>query len=111
MRRFVFSGEASTVFAMHKPVAPAAAAATGGAGKGQAQPGATTPPSPTSNSADLVLFELATRNELTLGNVADFAFDKKGQWLAMTIDTRDQLSNGVQLRNMNTAALFQPRRG
>ena len=52
-----------------------------------------------------MLYELATGNELTLGNVADYVFDKKGQWLAMTIDAHDQSNNGLQIRNMATAAL------
>src|SRR5262249_33728319 len=56
--------------------------------------------------SDLTLRELATGAELTLGNVGDWAFDKKGKWLALTIDTRDQAGNGVQLRDMTTAALI-----
>jgi dipeptidyl aminopeptidase/acylaminoacyl peptidase len=93
--------------ALHKTAAPAAAAA-GPAGKGPAagQPaGPAAQAAPASNGTDLVLHELINDNELTLGNVGDFAFDKKGQWLAMTIDSRDQANNGVQLRNMTTAAL------
>jgi dipeptidyl aminopeptidase/acylaminoacyl peptidase len=54
---------------------------------------------------DLALRELATGAELTLGNVGDWAFDRKGKWLALTIHTRDQAGNGVQLRDMTTAAL------
>src|SRR5262249_57831096 len=62
---------------------------------------------PPGNGSDLILRELATGSDLTLGNVADFAFDKKGQWLALTIDTQGQTGNGIQLRNMKTAALHQ----
>jgi dipeptidyl aminopeptidase/acylaminoacyl peptidase len=49
---------------------------------------------------------LASGNALTLGNVSEFAFDKKGNWLALAIDTRDRFGNGIQLRNMANAALL-----
>jgi dipeptidyl aminopeptidase/acylaminoacyl peptidase len=98
MRRFLFSGEAATHLALHKAAAPPSA----GAPKGPAS----TPPEPQrSSGTDLVLHELATGTDLTLGNVGEFTFDKKGHWLALTVDTRDQFGNGVQLRNMATAAL------
>jgi dienelactone hydrolase len=104
VRRFGFSGETVTHLALHKTFAPAAAPAAGGKGPaGGGQPAA--PAAPASTGTDLVLYELATGNELTLGNVADYVFDKKGQWLAMTIDAHDQSNNALQLRNMATAAL------
>jgi dienelactone hydrolase len=81
-RRFVFSG-GSDFLALHRT--PAQEGGTGG--------------------ADLILRELATGKELALGNVSDFAFDKKGRWLALVIDARDQIGNGVQLRNLKTGAL------
>ena len=39
---------------------------------------------------------------VNVGNVAEFGFDDSGDWLAYTIDARDQIGNGVQLRNMRT---------
>ena len=39
---------------------------------------------------------------MNVGNVAEFGFDDSGDWLAYTIDARDQIGNGVQLRNMRT---------
>ena len=107
IRRFVFSGEAATHLALHKtPTADGADAAPGpapaqkgGKGKGPAAGPAR------SAGSDLILHELAGGNELTLGNVAEFAFDKKGRWLALAIDTRDQFGNGIQLRDMTNAAL------
>ena len=39
---------------------------------------------------------------MNIGNVAEFGFDDSGEWLAYTIDARDQIGNGVQLRNMRT---------
>jgi dipeptidyl aminopeptidase/acylaminoacyl peptidase len=95
MSRFAFAGEAGNVLAVHKPAtAP--------------PPGETTPSvRKPGRGSDLVLRDLATGKELTLGNVAEFAFDKKGDWLAMLIDAHGQVGNGVQLRNMKTAALHQ----
>src|ERR1035441_6288613 len=42
---------------------------------------------------------------LNLGNVGEFAFDKKGDWLACLVDARDKAGNGVLLRNMATGSL------
>ncbi|MBL8239302.1 MAG: S9 family peptidase [Bryobacterales bacterium] len=56
--------------------------------------------------ADLILRELATGDELNTGNVAEFAFDKKGDWLAFIADASDMAGNGVQLRNMETGAVM-----
>jgi dienelactone hydrolase len=39
---------------------------------------------------------------VNVGNVAEFAFDDSGEYLAYTIDARDRLGNGVQVRNMTT---------
>ncbi|MBD3414790.1 MAG: prolyl oligopeptidase family serine peptidase [Candidatus Aminicenantes bacterium] len=55
---------------------------------------------------DLVLQNLETSSQLNLGNVAEFAFDKKGRWLATIIDTKGQIGNGVQIRNMKTGAIL-----
>jgi dipeptidyl aminopeptidase/acylaminoacyl peptidase len=106
VRRFVFSGEAATHLALQKAPAtsPTAGAATGPAPVPPIGPRPATPPE-RSGGADLVLRDLANGSELTLGNVAEFAFDKKGRWLALAIDAKDGLGNGVQLRDMTNAAL------
>jgi dipeptidyl aminopeptidase/acylaminoacyl peptidase len=57
------------------------------------------------SGSDLILRELATAKDLTFGNVAEFAFDKKGQWLAMIIDAYGQGGNGVAVRNMATGVV------
>jgi dipeptidyl aminopeptidase/acylaminoacyl peptidase len=57
------------------------------------------------SGADLILRELATGKELTIGNVAEFAFDKKGRRLAMIIDAYGQTGNGVELRDMATGVI------
>jgi dipeptidyl aminopeptidase/acylaminoacyl peptidase len=108
VRRFAFSGESATTLALHGYGADAAAALPTGAPAGPpATPpptGATPPDRPT--GSDLVLRELASGNELNVGNVAEFAFDKKGQWLALVIDAQGQHANGVQLRNMATGVVI-----
>ena len=48
---------------------------------------------------------MATGNEMNVGNVSDFAFDKKGNWLAWIIDAQDKMGNGIELRNMSTGAV------
>jgi dipeptidyl aminopeptidase/acylaminoacyl peptidase len=82
--RFAFAGEASNVLAVHKSSAQ-----------------------PPARGGDLILRDLAGGKELTLGNVAEFSFDRKGRFLALVIDAQGQFGNGVQLRNMKTAALQQ----
>jgi dipeptidyl aminopeptidase/acylaminoacyl peptidase len=106
VRRFLFSGEAATHLALHKSPAtsPAAGAATGPTPAPPVGPRPAAPPE-RSGGADLVLRDLANGSELTLGNVAEFAFDKKGRWLALAIDAKDGLGNGVQLRDLPNGTL------
>jgi dipeptidyl aminopeptidase/acylaminoacyl peptidase len=56
--------------------------------------------------ADMILRELATGEDLNTGNVSDFAFDKKGNWLAFISDAAETAGNGIQLRNMETGAVM-----
>ena len=98
MRRFVFAGDAPQWIAMHgysasAPAAPAAPATPA--------PGAT--PAPTaSDAADLILYGLTNATTMNVGNVSEFGFDRLGNFLAYTIDARDQIGNGVQLRDLRT---------
>jgi dipeptidyl aminopeptidase/acylaminoacyl peptidase len=101
IKRFSFSGENAGWVALHKY----------GADSGPAMPPAAAPPAgapvpdkPT--GSDLILRELATGNELNVGNVADFAFNKKGDWLAWTIDASEKSGNGIQARNMTSGAVL-----
>lgn len=89
-RRFAFSGEKAAAIALHRYPAEAAAA---------------TPAADRPAGSDLLLYDLAAASELNLGNVSEFAFDKKGDWLACLIDARDKAGNGVLLRNMSTGSL------
>jgi dipeptidyl aminopeptidase/acylaminoacyl peptidase len=104
IRRFAFAGAAANCLALHKSPAPAGGTTTLGTGQ-PSGPAAAAPER--SSGADLILRDLPSGNELTLGNVSEFAFDKKGEWLALVIDAQGQIGNGVQLRNMKTAALQQ----
>jgi len=65
-----------------------------------------TPEGQKTKGSDLVLRELSSGDELNTGNVAEFAFDKKGNWMAFAIDAAEMAGNGVQLRNMSTGALI-----
>lgn len=57
------------------------------------------------SGSDLILRELANGKELTFGNVSEFAFDKKGRWMAFIIDAMGLTGNGVELRHMETGAV------
>jgi dipeptidyl aminopeptidase/acylaminoacyl peptidase len=96
-RRFAFSGEKATAIAIHRygPEAPPTPPPA---------PGVTPPERPT--GSDLLLHELASGDELNIGNVSDFAFNKAGDWLAWVVDATDKAGNGVVLRNMSTGAVL-----
>jgi dipeptidyl aminopeptidase/acylaminoacyl peptidase len=108
VRRFAFAGERGGWIAFQK-----APATSGGSGGGSAPPAG---PSGASGSgaaaasdrpkgADLILRDLVTGRDLNIGNVAEFAFDKAGRFLALVIDAPDKAGNGVQLRNMESGVV------
>ena len=106
IRRFAFSGDASTWIALQRH--PAQAAGAGGATEGRGASGGAPAPGGAAGAAsdrprgtDLILRELASGQELSVGNVADFTFSKNGNLLAWTIDAQDKVGNGVQLRDMS----------
>jgi dienelactone hydrolase len=108
IRRFAFSGDASTWIALQRQPAqaPGAAGAATPEGRGGAPGGAPTGGAAGAGAADrprgtdLILRELATGQEINVGNVADFTFSRDGKLLAWTIDAQDKVGNGVQLREM-----------
>jgi dipeptidyl aminopeptidase/acylaminoacyl peptidase len=106
VRRFAFNGDKPTWIAMQSyPEAAAPAANAGGAagnGRGGGAPAGGGGAAGRPDGTDLVLYNLSTGDAVNVGNVAEFAFDDSGDWLAYTIDARDQIGNGVQLRNMRT---------
>jgi dipeptidyl aminopeptidase/acylaminoacyl peptidase len=98
VKRFAFSGEQAGWLALHRQGTDAPAPS------GPPAPGAPAVERP--SGSDLILYELASGSQLNLGNVAEFAFDKKGLWLAFIIDAQEKIGNGVQLRNMTSGALL-----
>ncbi len=109
VRRFAFNGDKPTWLAMQSY--PEATAATGDAaatptggrgGRGGAAPNTGGGAAGRAEGTDLVLYNLSTGEISNVGNVAEFGFDDSGDWLAYTIDARDEIGNGVQLRNMRT---------
>jgi dienelactone hydrolase len=104
-RRFVFNGEKSSAIALQRyGPEPAGGGAAAGGGTGAPGAGGGTPPERPAGS-DLLLFELASGSEINVGNVSEFAFDKKGEWLAWVVDAQDKAGNGVELRNMTSGAV------
>jgi dipeptidyl aminopeptidase/acylaminoacyl peptidase len=85
VRSFAFNGELATHLAVL--LAPA---------------GTPTPDGP--RGSDLLLHDLKTGKTQNLGNVAEMALNKRGDWLALAIDAADKAGNGLQLRNLATGA-------
>ncbi|MFO0845593.1 MAG: prolyl oligopeptidase family serine peptidase [Gemmataceae bacterium] len=102
VKRFAFSGVQSNVLALHRAQAAAPTTPSQAPAVGPPAPPATRPA-----GTDLVLRDLTSGKVLTLGNVAEFGFDKEGGKLALLLDTQGQVGNGVQLRDMKSAALHQ----
>jgi acetyl esterase/lipase len=107
IRRFAFSGELAGWIALHRsgdgqaagaPASPFPTPPGPAASGGPAQPDRAT-------GTDLILYELSTGNQLNIGNVSEFAFDKKGNHLALVIDAAEKTGNGIQLRDMATGAV------
>lgn len=99
VRRFTFSGENGGWIALQKygPDAPAGAPGAAAAPPAGA-PGANAARDDRPKGADLLLRELSTGQEINIGNVSEFAFDKHGRYLAWTTDAQDKSGNGVSLR-------------
>ena len=98
VRRFAFAGERAGWLAMQAYPAEGAGNAAGAGNQSGAPAGGASAVAAT----DLLLYNLGTGEMVNVGNVAEFAFDESGEYLAYTIDARDRLGNGVQLRNMTT---------
>jgi dipeptidyl aminopeptidase/acylaminoacyl peptidase len=107
IRRFAFSGERSTAIAMHR-YAPAPATPPGPAPAAPPAQGAVAGRENEDRvqGSDLIVYELKNGLEMNVGNVSDFAFDKKGDWLAWLIDAQDKEGNGIQVRNMATGSVM-----
>jgi dipeptidyl aminopeptidase/acylaminoacyl peptidase len=64
-----------------------------------------TAPASATTGSDLLIRELTTGQQIVIGHVSDFAFDRHGRYLVWTVDTPDKQGNGVQMRDMETAAV------
>jgi dipeptidyl aminopeptidase/acylaminoacyl peptidase len=53
----------------------------------------------------LILRDLKTGSELSIGNVSEFGFNKSGRYLALVIDAAEQVGNGIQIRDMQTGVI------
>ncbi len=99
VKRFSFSGERSAAIALHRygaaTATPPSESTTGNEAKADDK----------QQGSDLVVMELTSGTELSVGNVSDFAFNKVGDRLAWIVDAQDKLGNGVELRNMETGVV------
>jgi dipeptidyl aminopeptidase/acylaminoacyl peptidase len=50
--------------------------------------------------SDLLLRRVEDAATLTLGNVAEYAFNDSGEWLATAVDTEGRVGNGLQIQEM-----------
>ncbi len=110
IRRFNFSSERPEWIALQgyppEGAGTAAAAPGGGGGRGGRGGGAPAEGGATAaGGADVLLYHITTGELFNLGKVGEYAFDDSGTWLAYTMDTSDQVGNGVQLFNLKTNAV------
>jgi dipeptidyl aminopeptidase/acylaminoacyl peptidase len=101
IRSFSFNADAPNWIALqgYGAGAPAQAADAGGGGRGGFPGGGG---SANVQPGDLNLYRIATGEVVNIGNVAEFAFDGDGHYLAYTTETPDMIGNGVQIRNLRT---------
>ena len=78
VRRFAFAGDAPAWFVAHRYAAEG------------------------SQAADLLLVDLRSGVVSTIGSVGEWALEDGGAHLAWTTEARDQVGNGVQVRNLAT---------
>jgi len=88
VRKIAFSGESSTYLAVHRLA-----------------PEAQEKEKDKWNGSDLVLKNLHSGQEIGLGNVSEFAFNKSGRWLAYLVDAQDRSGNGLLLQNLETGGV------
>ena len=100
-KSFSFSGENPRWFAIHmnSPQAGGGAAGRGaGGGRGDADDADSDQPI----GSDMILRDLSNGQQLNVGNVGSYEFNKMGNHLAWTVDTQDQIGNGIQLRDLDS---------
>lgn len=99
IRRFAFSGDNPDWIALQTlpPPRPANSAAPA--------PGRGAAPAEPSPGTDLILRQLATGQQMDIGNVGDFAFNRQGQYLAWTVSSHDRTGNGIEYRDLRTGVV------
>ncbi len=103
IRRFLFNTDTATWVALVGYPAGSGGSATSGAPAGPARGvGGGGGGGGTAGGASVMLYNLRSGELFNLGMIQEFAFDDAGDWLAYTMDTPDQVGNGVQLRNLRT---------
>jgi len=102
VRRFEFSGDNPDWIAFEKYGPEPAAGA--GSGRGNAHRSPEDTPEADPKGSDVILRQLSTGAEYNLGHVDEFAFDRKGHYLAYTIAAEDRSGNGALLRDLATGA-------
>lgn len=108
IRRFEFNADTAAWVAMVGYPASAAGAANGAAGAagagrgGRGGGGGVGGGGNSAGGANVMLYNMASGELFSMGAINEFAFNDSGEWLAYTMDTPDQVGNGVQLRNMKT---------
>lgn len=80
IQSFAFSGQAAAWLALHKYTPDAQDKEA---------------PATRFTDSDLLLQQLATGNQLNLGNVAEYAFNQTGAKLAILIDAAEKAGNGA----------------
>jgi dipeptidyl aminopeptidase/acylaminoacyl peptidase len=98
VRSFRFAGDRSNILALQlmPPDAP-----TGAPGA----PGAAPAPTGAASGSVVQLVDLTGGAPITLAGVGEFSFDESGQLMAYTIDQRDMLGNGVQVRDLTSGVV------
>ncbi len=94
VRAFRFAGDKSDWIAVHHAAPRAAAAAAPGAGAGA---GAAVP-----TGSTLELVSLTGGTPQPVSDVAEFAFDDSGDWVALAVATADMAGNSVQVRQLSS---------
>jgi dipeptidyl aminopeptidase/acylaminoacyl peptidase len=85
---------------------PAAAAPAAGERGQEAQEAGSTPREKRKDpGSDLILRNLATKEEITIPDVIEYDFDKKGAWLVYATSSRDAEKDGAFARRMSDASV------
>ena len=103
VRSFKFAGDKSDWVAILHSAPAGAGGATGGAGgaAGGAAAGGGAARGPAGTTLELV--NLAGGTPVPIGDVAEFAFDNSGDWVAYAVSAAGDLGNSVQLRQLSTS--------